>query len=303
MSSSGFALLAVISIGSNSVRLLVAQRQPGGHIRALERLEQVTRLAQYKSAIDGETLLGEDVVRDTLEAARRFARHAASQGSMLIGIVATEAVRAAANRAVLLGALERELAVPVTVVSGEEEAALGWRAVASNYAHQGEYLGVVDIGGASTDLSLGRSTSSRPDSVKSLKVGSRTLMRRFGLDSPTSPDRLWEVVVTLVGELDPPLQPKPDVIVVIGGTASVLKAVRGSEGEGEPIERTWLVKWLEEASAGDLSDRVALGVPADRADVIAAGGAILLAVLKMWDLEQFYVSQRNILDGFLEQAT
>jgi exopolyphosphatase/pppGpp-phosphohydrolase len=67
-------------------------------------------------------------------------------------------------------------------------------------------------------------------------------------------------------------------------------------------DRTWLDNWLRSIAPSTLDGRIAAGVPHDRADVILAGGAILLAILDVWGLRRFYVSQRNILDGFIERS-
>jgi exopolyphosphatase/pppGpp-phosphohydrolase len=101
------------------------------------------------------------------------------------------------------------------------------------------------------------------------------------------------------------MRPRPQVGVVIGGTAEVLDHLRARgnletpPSESVPITRTWLAEWAGHLSGAELKERVALGVPPDRADVISAGAAILLAVLDTWGLRQCYVSHRNILDGFL----
>ncbi len=295
-------LVAAIGIGSNSTRLLIARREPDGNIVALERREAVTRLARYEMLSGQASDLSTEAIRDTLVAARDFALDARARHANLIGVVATEAVRAAANSANLTGPLERVLGIPVTVITGKEEAALGWQAVAGTYAGQGAYLGVIDIGGGSTDLSVGESGTVMPQAVKSIRVGSRTLMSHFGLDAAAPPGAMMPIMSALLVELTPQamlLQPKPQVAVVIGGTASVLAAVRGLDGQDSPFERGWLMQFVDRMSVTGLDERVMLGVPHDRADVIVAGGAILLALLDAWGLKQCYASQRTILDGFI----
>ncbi len=329
--------LAVIGIGSNSVRLLVAaattdtartaHNGPHTTIQALERMETVTRLAGYDSAPDAGTFrLSSQAISDTLAAAKHFARRAREMGALLTAVLATEAVRAASNRAYLTDALERDLGLPVRVISGEEEATLGWLAISaslgpgpgpgpspgdSDGAHtEGRHIAVVDIGGGSTDLSVGRAGAGQPLSTKSLKAGSRTLMQRFGLDRAVTPDQMRAVMSALLMEVTlevVTMRPRPEVAVVIGGTAEVLEQVRHTHRahpasdahSDEPVTRTWLMQWMGRMSGADMKERVARGVPPDRADVIVAGAAILLSVLDAWGLRHFYTSRRNILDGFL----
>src|SRR6476659_10222755 len=134
-------LLAAIGIGSNSVRLLVAEVVVG-HARAVERLETVTRLGSYEVGEGGVALLREEAVRDTRAAASTLAQHARERGAKLVGVIATEAVRAAASRGELMGPLERELGMAVTVIGQVEEAGLGWHAISMGYETSAR-LGVI----------------------------------------------------------------------------------------------------------------------------------------------------------------
>jgi len=294
--------VALIGIGSNSIRLLIAD---GSEV--LKRGEIVTRLAGYETAPTGEKLLADSAISDTIAAASSFSHRARALGAPLIAVIATEAMRAASNREELTTPLERELGIPVKIISGDEEALLGWRAVASAYASAGSTIGVIDIGGGSTDISIGSPSSPRPEAVRSIKLGSRTVMQLFGLDTPIDTIRLASVITTLKQELAPQvdLQPQPALAIVIGGTADVLTSISSyASGVLYPtqdalIDRNWLQEWLESISGLDLSERVADGVPKDRADIIVAGGAILLSLLDTWGLDEFYTSRRNILDGLL----
>jgi exopolyphosphatase / guanosine-5'-triphosphate,3'-diphosphate pyrophosphatase len=301
--------VAAIGIGSNSIRLLVAESATGP-LPAVERLEVVTGLASYGTSADGEPVLADGAIGETLAGVAGFASHARERGARLVGVIATEAVRAAANRAELTGPLERQLGVPVTVVDGETEARLGWQAASLDY-EPGARVGVIDIGGASTELSIGIAGSPEAPDARSLRLGSRTLMHRYALDGPVEPGRLVALVGILGVECGPALRPEHlgpglETGIVIGGTASVLAAVRPDlvevrGGVSAPVERGWLARWLESIAPLDIEGRAAAGVPRDRADVIVAGGAILLAALDAWGLRRFYAGRRTILDGFLER--
>ena len=303
-------LVAVIGIGSNSVRMLIVERdEHSGYATAPQRMEGVTRLAGY-ALTDGGYRLQDKAMDDTVGVAASFVRQARERGAALVGVIATEAVRAASNRDELVARLEGELGLPVRIISGEEEARLGWRAVASAASMQhdsGVALGVIDIGGGSTDLSAGFVDADRPQSVVSIQMGSRTAMQRFGLDRPIELSKLWGTLAAVSIEIAPQaasLDPKPEIAVVIGGTANVLArvsqalAVNASAGDAI-IERDWLARWVPRMSLLDKAGRVAQGVPADRADVIVAGAVILLSLLEAWGIQQFSVCERNILDGFL----
>lgn len=301
-------LVAAIGIGSNSIRLLIGL--PGEHhLSAMERLETVTKLASYRQDKKGTPLLAEESILNTYSAVVNFAQHAKERGARLLGVVATEAMRASSNRDELLEPIEREVGLPVTLISGEVEARLGWESVTAGY-EAGSRLGVIDIGGASTDLSVGTAGSVLPDDVVSLKLGARTATRRFKLNHPVDFAGLASVFDLIGVEIGPKargLDPQPRVAVVIGGTATVLASLRHGSLMGDswtdPVtDRSWLENWLLRTGGLKVRDRAAAGVPHDYADIAVAGGAILLAILNAWQIGRFYVSERNILDSFLERS-
>lgn len=141
-------LLAAVDLGSNSFHLLVAEHCAGGYRPRLYRAEKV-QLALGQTA----GRLADGAVRRALACLRRFAVPLRELEPAWIRAVGTEALRVSANRAVLLEPAREILGVPVEVISGDEEARLVY-AVAANPA-VGDQL-VVDVGGGSTELVLGR---------------------------------------------------------------------------------------------------------------------------------------------------
>lgn len=302
--------IAVIGIGSNSVRLLITGREEKGRDEHKERKEAVTRLASYVLS-GNEQKLQVEAIEETVDAVIGFARHANERSASLIAVIATEAVRASSNSRDLTERLERELDVPVTVISGDEEARLGWLAVSTTYARSDAPLGVIDVGGGSTDLSVGYPGSELPEAVASIPMGGRTAMRRFGLDRAIELSKLWGTLAAVSIETSSAatsLKPRPQVAVAIGGTATVLSVIYQAQNPSDNapykavIERDWLARWVPRMSLQAKEGRIAQGVPANRADIIVAGGVILLSLLEAWGLQQFSISEHNILDGFIAQS-
>jgi exopolyphosphatase/guanosine-5'-triphosphate,3'-diphosphate pyrophosphatase len=275
----------------------------------MERLETVTRLASYKSDRKGTPLLSEESILNTYSAVVNFAQHAKERGAHLLGILGTEALRASSNRAELLDPIALAVGLPVSIISGEVEARLGWESVMAGY-EAGSRLGVIDIGGAITDLSVGTAGSALPDDVVSLKMGARTATRRFKLNHPMDLSGLASTLDLIGVEIGPKargLHPQPRMAVVIGGTATVLAPLRqgsvvSNNSNGTPTDSAWLENWLLRMGGLKVRDRAATGVPHDYADIAVAGGSILLTLLSAWQLSHFYVSERNILDAFLERS-
>jgi exopolyphosphatase / guanosine-5'-triphosphate,3'-diphosphate pyrophosphatase len=301
-------IVAAIGVGSHSIRLLIGLAGDR-HITAIERMETVTKLASYKNDKAGAPLLSDESIINTRSAVANFAQHAREQGARLVGIIATEAVRSSSNRADLLEPIETEVGLSVTVISGETEARMGWESVTGGYG-RGVQLGVIDIGGASTDLSVGMSGSESPDEVASIKVGGRTATRRFKLSHPQSLSELASTIDLLGVEIGPRargLDPQPRAAVVIGGTATVLASLRHSSqaddnSAGAVSNRDQLENWLLRIAQLKVRDRAATGIAPEYADIIVAGGVILLTILNAWQLNQFYISERNILDTYLERS-
>ena len=303
-------LQAAIGIGSNSVRLLVARRTEMG-IMAVKREEVVTRLAGYKFSASDTALLDSGAVEETLGAVRRFIVETREIGAALTGIIATEAVRVAANSEELTSFVEQEVGVPVTIISGEEEARLGWLAVISDYPDSEGPVGVLDVGGGSSDLSISYPREVSPQSTLSLPFGAHSAMKRYDLDKRVEYSKTIGIIATLGIELHDAaaaMQPRPELGVVIGGTAEVLMSVYATLEGREPeahakFERDWLARNVVRLAALDHAGRVEMGVPKEKADIAAAGGAILLVLLDAWGLQHFYVSERGILDGYLLTPT
>jgi exopolyphosphatase/guanosine-5'-triphosphate,3'-diphosphate pyrophosphatase len=301
---------AGVSIGSNSIRLLVANTAPGEAPVPLVREEQVVRLA---SQVTRQGRLSDDAISNVVSVVWRYQRAARRHGAELDRIVGTAAVRQAANRAVLSARLEQVVNLPLEILSGEEEAAAGYQAVAATYARPERVLGTCDIGGSSTELTATAGVRLAPDTALSLPIGGRTLMHRYGLHL-AAPDTTWTATaLDLQGAVGDParaMRPRPDFAVVLGGAGEVLvqmrlqgtslRLARSGPVEGATMPRAWLESAADRLRRLDTAGRAAIpGIASERADIISAGSAILLAVIRAWDLAELTVTERNILDGLI----
>src|SRR5262245_18866775 len=139
--------LATIDLGTNTVRLLVAEVH-GGQWRPLHEAQRVTRLGEGQSAAAGQ--LQETAIRRTIETVAEFVAQAERFGIARMRVVATSAVREASNRHAFAARLRSATGQAVEVVSGEEEARLTLLGVSAGLRElQGSFL-LFDIGGGST---------------------------------------------------------------------------------------------------------------------------------------------------------
>jgi exopolyphosphatase / guanosine-5'-triphosphate,3'-diphosphate pyrophosphatase len=299
-------LQAAIGIGSNSIRLLVTRRS-ANKLETVFRDEEVTRLAAYDTAPDGTQRLNSRAMDATLEATRQFALEARGMGADLRAVLATEALRAASNGGEFAERLGAELEAEVVTLDAEEEARLGWVAVARHFERPEGALGVIDIGGGSMDLSVGSAGAASPGATLSIPVGAHELSRRYGLHKPVEYSKTVGLIASLGIEMHDPvhaMSPRPERGVVIGGTGEVLAWVFAALEGGEPfanasIDRMWLGRNVVRMASLDRTKRAEMGVPEDRADIAPAAGIALLVVLDAWGLSEFHVSERGILDGYL----
>ena len=168
--------LAAIDLGSNTVHLLVADTGPGGaDWRVVESDQRVTRLGEGLTAAGR---LGAGPAERTAALVMEYVARARAAGAERVGIVATSAVREAANRAEFVAMLERATGERVRVISGEEEAALTLAGVLHGLGGplDGSTL-LFDIGGGSTEYLVARAGAAV--AAVSLRLGVVDLAERY----------------------------------------------------------------------------------------------------------------------------
>jgi exopolyphosphatase/guanosine-5'-triphosphate,3'-diphosphate pyrophosphatase len=273
-------IVAAVDLGTNTTRLLVGAVEDG----RVEELHRETRITRLGEGVDARRrLLPVPIarVRNTLSDYRRTAESLGAERTLL---VATSAVRDAENGEAFLGEIEWSYGFATRLLSGDEEAELTQRGVGD----LGTTTLLVDIGGGSTELAL--------DGFRtSLSMGSGRFTERHGEDVEAS----IQAARALLPELDP--QDAVGVAATITSIAALdlgLVEYDRARVHGHVLTRDGARAQLERLAALPLEER--RRVPAldpDRAPVIVAGGAILLAILDEYGLGSIRVSERDLLDG------
>jgi exopolyphosphatase/guanosine-5'-triphosphate,3'-diphosphate pyrophosphatase len=272
--------VAAVDLGTNTTRLLVADVVDGRIDADLHRETRITRLGE---GVDARRRLLPVPVARVRNALSDYRRTAEALGAERVLAVATSAVRDADNGEAFLGEIEWSYGFTARLVTGDEEAQLTRRGARPG---AGELL--LDIGGGSTELIL-------DDFHVSLPMGAVRFTERHGEDV----ERLAAEATALLPDLE------PRGAVGVAGTVTTLAALDlGLEEydrarvDGHRLSRDAAHSQLERLAALPLEER--RRVPAlepERAPVIVAGGAILLAVLGRYALDGIRVSERDILDG------
>lgn len=300
---------AVVDVGTNSVKLLVADVRDGAVTPVWETSEQ-TRLGA--GFYETRQLQPERIVH-TARVVATFVAEAQRLGALRVRVIATSAAREATNASELTAAIEAAGGVAVEIISGEQEADWGFAGVLSNPALTGRELLILDVGGGSTEMILGGKVleAPRPRFRRSFPLGSVRLLERFGgADAPTPGDLervrgelsgylRREVRTALASEQVDLGSPRA---VGIGGTTAILALVRHERKEfdraliesteftrgelSELVERLWALSLVER--------RQLPGLPPERADVILFGAAIYEAVLREFQLPRLGISLRGL---------
>jgi exopolyphosphatase/guanosine-5'-triphosphate,3'-diphosphate pyrophosphatase len=171
--------IAAIDVGSNSVHMIVCRIGPDLSFEVIDREKDMIRLG---AASLGGRLLPPAAVALALQSLSKFKRLAESHGVDEIIATATSAVREAQNGAEFIGEVRRQVGIRVRVISGTEEARLIHLAAAYAVGVGRHPSAVIDIGGGSTEITLG--TATRLEQARSFKLGALRLTDRFATEDP-----------------------------------------------------------------------------------------------------------------------
>ena len=296
------SIVAAIDCGTNSTRLLVSR----GGTETLDRLMTITRLGE---GVDRTGRLASSAIERTLECLRRYRAVMDRHRVEAVRITATSAARDAANRDEFFNAAEVVVGSRPELLSGLAEGQLSFRgATAELDPAMGPFL-VVDLGGGSTELSVGTSAC---EASMSLDVGCVRLTEKYLLSDPPLPEELHACLSVTDAHLDDVDREMPAArgartFVGVAGTISTAAAVEQGlhEYDRDKIHHFKLTK----AAAEDVFRTLATesradrafnpGLEAGRVDVIVGGMAILVKVMRHFGFESCLVSESDILDGMV----
>jgi len=261
---------ACIDIGSNTTRLLVAECR-GGRLRELASQRAYTRVGK---GLRASGRIPPDKIADTAEVVRTQARFARELGVREVAVVATAAVREAANRDELVAVVGRVARVEVEILSDEEEARLAFVGATKTLgAPVVGTVAVVDIGGGSVEIAAGTVT----DGVswwRSIPMGSGVLLDTHLKSDPPRTAELDAARADVAEAFEGIEAPPTEGAVAVGGSARSLRKLVGQELDRSTLSRSLDI--LTSAHAYEIAERFDL-VP-ERARLLP-GGALILEAL------------------------
>lgn len=293
---------AVIGIGSNSLRLLVADISNGNQAAVFRKREGLRVFASLNDKLE----ITQEMIRNACGAVLRMRQTAEMLGAEQIRMFATSAVRDAANRQALTDTLLQKTGLMLDICSGEMEAKLSFLGAAGE-----QRLGMIDIGGGSTEIVIGEHEI--VEFSCSLQVGAVRLFREMKIQSVPDANHAMDTVKALLNPYRNKIRQvkTPTKWVGVGGTLTAAatamqniawdtrKCIHGFSAEHSEVRR------ILETFADMTPDqrRNARSIPPDRADIIVHGFAILLACMEALSIDRIIVSEHTNLDGYLKLIT
>ncbi|MBS2016535.1 MAG: Ppx/GppA family phosphatase [Deltaproteobacteria bacterium] len=301
--------VASIDIGTNTVLLLVAEKDENGTLVAVEEHATITRLGQ---GVDKTRKLAPEAVTRTNDCLDRYAEIVQRLGATKVAVVGTSAMRDAGGGEEVRAHVRSRFGVEARTISGDEEARLTFKGALSGLSASriGSRVAVFDIGGGSTEVVHGEPKTGRILYAHSYDVGSVRLTERHVTSDPPSEGERAAIARTVgdafasVPELDVDAAP-----VGIAGTMTTLAAVSmkmatydGARVHGHTMSIGELERVADELARVPLSVRRDLpGLEPKRADVIVAGASIALGFLRHVKAKEVTISDRGVRWGLAEE--
>jgi len=296
--------LAAIDVGSNSIRLVVAEAQAGGRYRILDEERETTRLGRSLATTNQ---LDPQSIEDSLSTLRRFKSIVSGFGVESVRAIATCAVREATNGADFCRRVKEELDLDIEVVDADREAHLAFQSVRRRFDLAGKNTVLADIGGGSTEIVL--ASGELIEAMYATQLGAVRLAEKFGSDLSQDADyarmKRW-IDRELRKTTDKPAAPL-HLLIGSGGTftslAAMIMAGRGLSRlpaagcRASRADVCHLIDRLRKMTADER--RQTPGLNADRVDIIVPGLAVIDAIMRRFRVNTLQVHPYGVRDGLL----
>ncbi|MGQ4229776.1 exopolyphosphatase [Bordetella bronchiseptica] len=296
-------LLAAVDLGSNSFRLSigrVVQQDGTAQIYQIDRLKETVRLA---AGLDQDKNLGEDALARALAVLERFGERLRSFHPSRVRAVATNTFRVARNTRDFLPRAERALSFPIEVIAGREEARLIFSGVAHSLPPSLNRRLVIDIGGGSTEVIIGKGVE--PNLMSSLYMGCVSFSRQFFGDGVVDSHQMKQAELAARREIE---------VIAKQYRKTGWKEAYGSSGTAKALyailtECGFSTRGITRAGLAKLKDRIIRsgrvipaelpGIKLERADVLPGGLAIMSALFDELNIDVMHTGDGALRLGVL----
>jgi exopolyphosphatase/guanosine-5'-triphosphate,3'-diphosphate pyrophosphatase len=297
--------VAALDLGSNTFLCLIAEVKHFDGGAALEKVYfdtvEVVRLGQ---GLEQSKSFHPEALHRADACLKKFAKIIEEHKPEKILAMATSAARDATNKQELFN-IARKHNIPLEIIAGEKEASITYQGAVSGFKSSGQNLMIVDIGGGSTEYIFGKDQVLM--AAESFNIGCVRLTEKFISSHPTANEEVEKVIQfvdeSIIKARD--LMPQGfmvDQILAVAGTptslvAAQLGAFEVSRIDGAILTKEGLESWLSQLKNATVEEKVKMGIPSGRADVILVGVIILLRTLDLFGLKQMMVSTRGVRYG------
>jgi exopolyphosphatase/guanosine-5'-triphosphate,3'-diphosphate pyrophosphatase len=294
--------VAVVDIGTNSTRLLIAD-VAGTGVDEVERRTTVTNMGR---GVDHSRMICTDAIDDACAVISDYKARYEEMGAERVMAIATSAVRDAVNGDAFIAELRERFNLDARLLTGKEEANLTYLGVTAQRPAEGSTL-VFDIGGGSTELVVG--SGSRVGFHTSLQAGTIRQSERHLTSDPPDPHELEDLADEIRNLIDRAIaadpQAKASRAIAVAGTPTSLAAIdQGLEPydpgrvHGYRLGMPRIQRMLSRLSSLPLAERLRVpGLHPGRAPTIVAGTVILVQVMRAFGIQEIEVSELDILHG------
>jgi len=298
--------VASIDIGTNTVRLLILKTKPDGNLSEIAQVRAITRLGK---GMDTEKKLLDDRMDETISVLTKFRDECRKFEPLTIRAVATSAVREASNQKDFVSRAKKEAGLEIEVISWEEEANLMIKGVLWKLPNIEKDILVFDIGGGSTEFLLARNR--KIISSVGTQLGTVRLTERFISHHPVDLSEYKALEIHFRRELKVVKEKLsdflPEVLVGTAGTVTTLAAIDGDVYPYDPeaihgrsLTFKRVEKLLEDLKNKSLAERSAMRViEKGREDLIVAGGALVLEIMRAFECSLLTVSEHGLREGLV----
>ena len=298
----GKNIKGVIDIGTNSCRLFIAELENTSEGKKIKReLVKDVEIVKLGEGVNKTHNLNPEAIKRTLDCLKKYKEKASSYGVENIRAFATSAVRDAENREVFLQEVSK-LGIKIECISGKTEATLNF--LGNSLVFKDRIL-VVDIGGGSTEFTLGKDKSI--DFIQSINIGAVRATEKFFSDNDYSEEKLEKCKAWIRKNLEilKTIKDRDFKLIGVAGTATTQISVRDKMkiyDSSKVHMATLTLDELKENLSLFLSKNFEerkniVGLEEKRADVIIAGTLILLTILEELNQDKIIISESDNLSG------
>ena len=309
-------LLAVLDLGTNNCRLLIATPAARGGFRVVDSFSRIVRLGE---GVSQSGILSDAALDRTIAALKICSDRIAKHGVAQVHVIATQAARLASNADTLVRRAHDEAGLDLKVISAEEEADLAAEGCAPLIGRRYRGALVFDIGGGSTEIIWLQKTAQGPEKklMASVPVGVVSVAENYGAAASTRTgfDRMFadlrKRLAPFAQTMGPEFDPRKYHLLGTSGTVTTLAAIalklpryNRTRVDGSWHESAHMLKVVDRLVGLDTEALAKIGsIGPERADLMLPGCAIFAAICSLWSSPVLRVADRGLREGMLRRLS